>query len=68
MKSLEREMYDLCKELFPINRSLTGDGVRETLGIIKSHLPELKIFFTTIRSSGASTVHLSADKSSELFK
>jgi aminopeptidase-like protein len=43
MKSLEREMYDLCKELFPINRSLTGDGVRETLGIIKSHLPELKI-------------------------
>ena len=43
MSSLEKEMYDLCKELFPINRSLTGDGVRETLSIIKSHLPDLKI-------------------------
>ena len=43
MSSLEKEMYVLCKELFPINRSLTGDGVRETLSIIKSHLPDLKI-------------------------
>ena len=38
------EMYSLCEELFPINRSLTGKGVRETLNIIKRELSELKIF------------------------
>ena len=32
------EIYNLCKELFPINRSLTGDGVRETLKEIKTLL------------------------------
>jgi len=34
----------LAKELFPINRSITGEGVRKTLRIIKKkHLPNLKI-------------------------
>ena len=34
----------LAKELFPINRSITGAGVRKTLSIIKKkHLPNLKI-------------------------
>lgn len=33
------EMYRLITELFPICRSITGDGVRETLRIIKSHIP-----------------------------
>ena len=28
-------MHDWAKELFPINRSLTGEGVRKTLKIIK---------------------------------
>lgn len=37
------DMYELCKELFPIGRSLTGDGVRETLDIIKRECPELMI-------------------------
>jgi aminopeptidase-like protein len=37
------EIYSLCKELFPINRSITGDGVRETLSIIKREIPELHI-------------------------
>lgn len=36
-------MYELMVELFPICRSITGDGVRETLNIIKSHIP-LNIF------------------------
>lgn len=36
-------MYDLCRELFPICRSLTGDGVRQSLEILKRHLPELDI-------------------------
>lgn len=36
-------MHDLARELFPICRSITGDGVRETLSIIKRELPQLKI-------------------------
>ncbi len=38
-----RQMYAWAKDLFPINRSLTGDGVRETLQYIKNVLPDLKI-------------------------
>jgi aminopeptidase-like protein len=37
------EMYNWAKELFPRNRSLTGDGVRDTLAFIKTHIPELQI-------------------------
>lgn len=37
------EMYQLAKELFPIDRSLTGDGVRHTLAILKRELPEMTI-------------------------
>lgn len=32
-------MWNLASELFPICRSLTGDGVRETLRIIRDHVP-----------------------------
>jgi aminopeptidase-like protein len=39
-----QQMYEWASEIFPINRSLTGDGVRTTLRFIKSHLPELEIF------------------------
>ena len=42
-KSTGTEMYDLAKRLFPIARSITGDGVRETLRIIKEYLPDLQI-------------------------
>jgi aminopeptidase-like protein len=38
-----QEMYAFARELFPICRSLTGDGVRETLRMIGTHLPGLKI-------------------------
>jgi aminopeptidase-like protein len=33
------EMYRLIAELFPICRSITGNGVRETLRIIGRHIP-----------------------------
>ncbi|MCC6208466.1 MAG: DUF4910 domain-containing protein [Gammaproteobacteria bacterium] len=33
------EMYDLARRLFPICRSITGDGVRETLGALRERLP-----------------------------
>lgn len=36
-------MYALAKRLWPINRSLTGEGVRETLGVLKELLPNLRI-------------------------
>lgn len=39
-----REMFDLCKELFPICRSITGDGVRETFKILRKHMPEMKLY------------------------
>lgn len=32
-------MYELMCELFPICRSLTGDGVRQTLSILQQHIP-----------------------------
>ena len=32
-------MHQLMAELFPICRSITGDGVRKTLNIIKAHIP-----------------------------
>ncbi|MBW2975078.1 DUF4910 domain-containing protein [Candidatus Woesearchaeota archaeon] len=33
------EIYELLKILYPICRSITGDGVRQTLNIIKEHIP-----------------------------
>lgn len=36
-------MYQRAQKLFPINRSLTGDGVRQTLNYIKQLIPELQI-------------------------
>lgn len=38
-----KNMYSLACELFPINRSLTGEGVRQTLDIIKRELPNLRV-------------------------
>src|SRR4051812_31020666 len=32
-------MHGLVRRLYPICRSITGDGVRETLRIIREHLP-----------------------------
>jgi len=34
-----QEMYGLMEELYPICRSITGNGVRKTLGIINRHIP-----------------------------
>jgi aminopeptidase-like protein len=43
MESIGDSMYALVRKLFPICRSITGDGVRETLSIIKQELPDLEI-------------------------
>jgi aminopeptidase-like protein len=34
-----KRMHDLIRELYPICRSITGNGVRETLSIIEKHIP-----------------------------
>ena len=36
-------LHDLATRLFPIHRSITGDGVRQTLRLIQEHLPGLQI-------------------------
>lgn len=38
-----KAMYELAERLFPIGRSLTGAGVRESLEILKEEIPELEI-------------------------
>lgn len=37
------EMHAFMASLFPICRSITGDGVRQTLAQIKRHLPSLQV-------------------------
>lgn len=37
------QIYKWCCDLFPINRSITGPGVRATLEYLKSEIPNLKI-------------------------
>lgn len=36
-------MYKLCDKMFPICRSITGDGVRETLGILREVVPQITV-------------------------
>ena len=35
------EIYKFAKELGPINRSITGEGLRETLKKLSTHLAKL---------------------------
>jgi len=42
MTNLGLEMWSLVEKLFPINRSITGNGVRQTLKILSEQIP-LKI-------------------------
>jgi aminopeptidase-like protein len=37
------EMFELAERLWPIGRSLSGEGVRETLRVIRERLPGLEI-------------------------
>ena len=38
------QMHNFAKELWPLNRSLTGEGVRQTLNKVKNIIPNLKIY------------------------
>ncbi|MDH3649172.1 MAG: DUF4910 domain-containing protein [Saprospiraceae bacterium] len=37
--SIGDQIYELAKQLYPICRSITGNGVRQTLEIISKHIP-----------------------------
>lgn len=41
--SVGHAIHKFAESLWPINRSITGDGVRETLSIIKNQLPDLNL-------------------------
>lgn len=43
MVDLGIKMHKLCQELFPICRSITGNGFRDSLIILKRYMPNLKI-------------------------
>lgn len=43
MSDIGKEIHKFCKELWPINRSLTGEGVRDTLKLIQNKLKDLTI-------------------------
>src|SRR5215467_8470871 len=34
-----QELHDFAAELYPICRSITGDGIRQTLALIRSRIP-----------------------------
>jgi len=36
-------IHNLAKQLWGMNRSITGKGVRETLAVISTHIPDLKV-------------------------
>lgn len=44
IKKVGNEMYRWASDLFPITRSITGPGFRETLNYIKNIIPDLKIY------------------------
>jgi len=43
MKDIGKLMYGWASDLFPINRSITGEGLRETLVYIQKHFLDLSI-------------------------
>lgn len=43
MKTLGVEMYQWASELFPVPRSLTGNGVRDTLRYLQRIIPNMRI-------------------------
>ncbi len=43
-KNIGYQIHELATKLWPLNRSITGEGARETLKIISDILPKLKIY------------------------
>lgn len=43
MAAIGTDMYAWAQDIFPMNRSLTGPGVRETLAYVQSIIPDLEV-------------------------
>ena len=43
MLDLGKDIYQFSKDIFYLNRSLTGEGVRETLNLILKKVENLKV-------------------------
>ena len=43
MQDIGKKIHHFCKELWPINRSLTGEGVRQSLDLIQQKIPEKSV-------------------------
>lgn len=39
-----QDIYNLCKKMFPYNRSITGNGVRKTLKALQEIFSDIKIY------------------------
>ena len=45
-KNIGKKIHALAKKLWPINRSITGNGVRRTLRLLKEICPKIsKVYF-----------------------
>ena len=67
--SVETQMYDLMIELFPICRSITGDGVRKTFDILKNFDVPFRQFDDKNETfAEAPIIRCSADGSIESFR
>lgn len=44
MDEVGKEIYNIAERIFPICRSLTGQGVRKTLTILSEYVPAMKIY------------------------
>ncbi len=45
-----QKMYDICREIFPLNRSITGNAVRETFRILQDHIPDIRFEMHEVES------------------
>ncbi len=45
-----KRMYELCERLFPICRSITGNGVRRTFELLQEEIPDIVIHLSEVKS------------------
>ena len=42
-KDIGNKIYELAKKLWPLNRSITGNGLRQTLKLLNEVCPKIKV-------------------------
>ena len=51
--NIGKDIHQLASILWPINRSITGNGVRQTLAILQGFLPEIVVHKAPVFSSSS---------------